>query len=337
MNRILGAGLACVDIIYDNNNDNNKIEFQNGGTCANVLSVLAQLGWDAEILKPRYADFFDTFLNETFCNLNVKCMYYKYSKKTTPRVIELLNQRKHIFKTCCPSCARKITSLDMPSVNDIEKLDLFYKDYALFFHDRVSPGVNQIIAEMKKNRKVVMYEPNGFRNAKIFMNHCKKCDIVKFSGSQVPMEIAERIRIDAYNNETKIIINTNGENGLVFAHRKKNGLMTSWQRIPPFTSRQVFDTSGAGDWFTAGFLDKLLRKFSILPTGIEEEFIVACIEEGKRNAKICCTSLGAQGAFYSNTQIKKLRMNATAIMSSYPSKIAIKTENNYCTKCFLEL
>ncbi len=330
MNKILGAGLACVDMIYDQK----EFQFQNGGTCANVLSVLVKLNWFATILKPQYVDAFDKSLEDTFKNLNVNFLHYKKSKNNTPRIIEYLQDGEHIFKTVCPECNRRILNVDLPSSNDIKKIHLNYGEYDVFFHDRVSSGINNVLEHMKNQHKIVMYEPNSFRNPKIFIDHCKKCDIIKFSGSKIPMTVADNLRTIAPNTEIKIIVNTNGENGLVFCFMREDGTMSSWQRMLPFTSKKVYDTSGAGDWFTAGFLNALLSKGLHLKNELKEENMIKCIEEANKKAKICCESLGAQGVFYEEKQIKKIDKNAEPIISSYEEVIS-KLGINHCEKCFL--
>ena len=81
--KVIGAGLACLDII----NEEKKISVMNGGTCANVLTALAQLGEDATMLLPEYMN--DIRKDEfylTFNRLNVNLLFYGNTKQKIPLI-----------------------------------------------------------------------------------------------------------------------------------------------------------------------------------------------------------------------------------------------------------
>jgi len=114
--------------------------------------------------------------------------------------------------------------------------------------------------------------------------------------------------------------------------------MSPWQRIPPFISKNVYDTSGAGDWFTAGFLNALFKKKINLDIGLQEESIVECINEAKKMAKICCSAIGAQGAFYNSDLSEKIKKGMPPINTSYPllDDIIYEKDGERCPTCLLK-
>ena len=72
--RILGAGLICVDVVR---NSSSTI-IMNGGSCANVISVLAQIGYDCTVIREKYSGTSELFLSNTLASLGVKEIFYKH-------------------------------------------------------------------------------------------------------------------------------------------------------------------------------------------------------------------------------------------------------------------
>ena len=56
---ILGVGHTCIDLVHFNG----ETIIMNGGSCANVLSVLSLMGYECSILREKYSDFLEDYLD----------------------------------------------------------------------------------------------------------------------------------------------------------------------------------------------------------------------------------------------------------------------------------
>lgn len=332
--KIVGTGLICSDIIFYGD----ERIISNGGTCANVLSILSLLDWNVIALKPKYEDDLDRFVEANLDYFGVKISHYKYEKKSSPRVIELLNKTRHSYLTYCPKCNRKILNLSHIGNNRIN-VNSVLEGIDIFFYDRISNGIRDIVEMVNNDGGMSFYEPNGCRNFSILIDDCLNASIVKFSKTNIPMSIAEKIRNKASEYETKIIIVTDGEDGLIFSHKSTNGDMTEWQRIPPFKSDKIIDTSGAGDWLTAGFINYLITSWDKPYININENDIVHSLMKAREYSKLCCASIGAQGVFLSEDlmddfiRISNSMIEKKKLVEKLKSN-AVDTSNG-CDICYL--
>lgn len=301
--KILGTGLICVDVIHTNS----ETKIMNGGSCANVISVLCQIGFNCSVMREKYADSFDNFLSNTFSALGVNEVFYKHTSSTTPRIVEELSQSDHIFFTRCPLCGEKTLNLRLPSENDLKSIICQIKDFDVFYCDRTSSGIRQVMRIMNEQNSIVVYEPNSARNVKGLIETAQYVDILKFSKDRIPVSLAEKIRTG--NSRIKLIILTNGANGLSFSHRKKNGEMSDWISIPSPVKDPIVDSSGAGDWLTAGFLSELLKEqCTYLEQLYEQQKILKMLDCGMQYSQLCCSAIGAQGVFYSSKFAKEFKL-----------------------------
>ena len=297
--KILGAGLMCIDIIHNNN----CIKIMNGGSCANVISVLAQIGFDCSIIRERYSDSFETTLSKTLSLLGVKEIVYRNSSAKTPRIIEMLANSDHKFLTHCPICGENLLKLVMPSEQDVDRIRGDISDFNVFYCDRASLGIRTIMDAVREKNGIVLYEPNSCRNIETLLENTSHADIVKFSRDKVFPSVAERIRTSV--KKLKLIISTEGELGLSFSHIQEDGRMSKWIHISSKFNGPIIDTSGAGDWLTAGFISDFISKDKeeLNNKFHNAEVITAALIKGMEYSQLCCAAIGAQGAFYSRESV----------------------------------
>lgn len=332
---VLGAGLVCVDIVHDRS----STKIMNGGSCANVLSVLSQVGYDCSVLREKYSDPLESFLSSTLTTLRVKQIFYKDSRTSVPRIIEDISGADHSFYTVCPICGKKILTLRLPTKEDVVSVTEAVGNADVFYCDRSSSGLKHLMGIAHTHGSIVFYEPNSSRNLNSLLETALLSDIIKFSKDRVPMGIAERIRKS--NSHVKLIISTDGAKGLTFSHRRENGEMSPWITIPSSFSGPIVDSSGAGDWLTAGFLSELLAKREDLSLEklYNDDVISKTMISGMKYSQLCCAAIGAQGFFYTPEYSKEFNK-----LSSYNKKIKqLQLEDysvdsrNLCPMCFSQL
>lgn len=336
--RVLGAGLVCIDIIHDSN----SVKIMNGGSCGNVVSALSQLGFSCSVLRPHYKDDFEDLLSKTLSELEIDQILFKQVNSYTPKVIEFLNCSKHEFYSVCPECGRKVLKLTLPEERDVLTLFEGTLTTDIFYCDRMSSGIRSIIPHARKSGGVVFYEPNSSRNLEVLMLDALRADIVKFSNNRVPFSVAQKIRSLAPQCDTRLIISTDSSKGLTFSYKEKNKSMSEWVHIPSTFANSIVDTSGAGDWLTAGFIAEAFFNEINWDIFSDVSILTSLLKKAMDYSQVCSAVIGAQGVFYSPEAVEalnKLRVNRRHDILQGLNDIEEKYHNNneYCRTCFATL
>lgn len=329
--KVVGAGLACLDII----NREREIIAMNGGTCANVLSALAQLGEEAIILLPKYEnDVQSERFYSTFLDLNVKLIFYGNTKQNIPRIIETFDDNmKHVFYTKCPCCDKELIKnrfiTDTEAGKYIEKI----KGCDVFFADRISDGIKKIATELKCSSSKVFYEPNSGRNVKALIEMSKISNVLKFSTDRISMSLADNILRECHDTSLELVIATHGQDGLSFCYKKEDNTFSDWIKGPHVEFNKTKDTSGAGDWLTAGFLHYWKQTNFVL----SDDKIIDALEKALRLSAIASMAEGAQGLFYDENVYsiikKQFDIKLESVLEQY---VKYNDGSNFCNACLSE-
>lgn len=329
--KVIGAGLACLDII----NDEKSVLVMNGGTCANVLTVLAQLGENSALLIPKYindlqnADFYLAFEK-----LHVDLMFYEKTKQSIPRVVETYDDsNKHIFYTKCPHCNKNLIKNKFITAPEAKALERLLLEYDVFFTDRISDGIKEIAKEFNENGEKIFYEPNSGRNLKALTEMAKICNVLKVSTDRISMNVLNGILSQCQSSMLEMVIATHGKQGLSFCYKMSNGEFSDWIEGPYIEFGSIVDTSGAGDWLTAGFLHYWYKEKFIL----NKEILYNILKQALRLSEIASMVQGAQGAFY-DKKILQILKNEYQINLAEPLKQCVENtkEREYCDFCLSE-
>ncbi len=297
---ILGAGLACIDIIREENE-----EFELGGTAANVLSILAAMGLQTSFIQANYLGVDGEWIIAEMQKRNIETKLFGQYRTYAPHIVEIISSAKHNFVTVCPCCGKKMNELKLPKENHIKKIFSEQKSMInVFFYDRISKGIQ---LQMEENRNGWnFYEPNSFRNYNSFLKNIIKSDIVKISGERFPNKVIEVLRNDIANSKVRILIVSLGQEGVKFALHDGIKSMSEWIFIPPYPTGEMVDSAGAGDWLTAAFLFYFLKKYPFYTDKINREDIENYLNQAQQFASLSCQYKGAQGILKSQEGIDKL-------------------------------
>lgn len=288
-NIIVGAGLISLDVLI-RDGERLPVSYYVGGTCGNVLMILAHMGWDAYPIA-RLDGTKDTtrLLADMKCN-GVHTDYVSTSDGKTPVIV----QRNFINKDGVPTHRFEsrnnmgrfyldFKSLTMKQADAvIERIDFVPK---VFFFDRVSPAILKLATAFKEKGSVVFFEPSSRGGDVKTFNKCVEvADVVKFSDQR----IKDYRQFDGVAD--KLFIQTQGADGLIYR------LNSDWNHLEPVHNDNVVDTAGAGDWTAAALINELYKDkekqeiFNFTPAAIAE-----ALNAAQRIGAQSCSYEGARG------------------------------------------
>lgn len=262
-----------------------------GGSTGNVLSILAFLGWESVPLVNFGRDRVGAAIHREFTALGADMSHVRLDRTlTSPLLYQFAGEPAHAprYSFGCPvcGCARKFSE-DMVDSGGAS-FDQCAANSNVFFFDRVTPGTVRMAAAARAGGSLVFFEPSAISpNRDLFMAALKSAHVVKYS--------ADRIR-EPFTDVLPwgfVEIQTQGARGLRF---RKHSLAPDWIELPALRSSRVTDTSGAGDWCTAGFLHSLLACcYSAEPQDASYNEIYHSLRLGQSIAALSIGHIGARG------------------------------------------
>ena len=288
-NIILGAGLISLDVLI-RDGERLPVSYYVGGTCGNVMMILAHMGWDAYPIARLDGTKDTARLLADMKKNSVHTDFISTSDGKTPVIV----QRNFINKDGVPTHRFEsrnnmgrfyldFKSLTLKQANDvIARIDFVPK---VFFFDRVSPAILKLANAFKEKGSVVFFEPSSRGGDVKTFNKCVEvADVVKFSDQ----------RIKDYHQfddvEDKLFIQTQGAQGLTYR------LNSGWMHLEPMVNDNVVDTAGAGDWTAAALINELYKdkeKQEIF--NFTSAAIVETLNAAQRIGAQSCSYEGARG------------------------------------------
>ena len=288
-NIVLGAGLISLDVlIWDGKRI--PVGYYVGGTCGNVMMILAYMGWDVYPIA-RLDSTRDT--ERVLADMKKHAVHTDFistSDGKTPVIV----QRNFITKDGTPT--HKFESrnnmgrfyLDFKSLTMkqadaiIDRIDFIPK---VFFFDRVSPAIQKLAKAFKEMGSVIFFEPSSRGGDVNRFNQCVEiADIVKFSDQR----IKDIKQFECYDG--KLFIQTQGANGLSYR------LNSDWIHLAPVSNEYVVDTAGAGDWTSAALINNLFKdKVMLGICALLESDLETAMNEAQKVGAKSCSYEGARG------------------------------------------
>ena len=289
----LGAGTFPLDNLQEKTGKDIKTIYQHvGGTCGNVMSILAWMGWHT--LPAARLDNSET-------GLLIKADLESYGCDTrlvsnTPdggtTILDIIHKTgrdgkpKTAYMAHSPRGGRFVNHRFWTQKQAQALFDSLEEMPDVFFFDRCAPG-NILLAQLFHERGVlVYYEPNEpvDRN---FLRAVTASDIVKFSNEKHPdVSFTEGFT-------DKLFIQTMNEKGLRFKLRAED-----WITIPPEYNPHSVDGEGAGDWTTSAFINDMGHHHMLTFDRIHQPNVTHCLEEAQRVASMSVSYLGAKGLIH---------------------------------------
>ena len=289
----LGAGTFPLDNLQEKNGKDVKTIYQHvGGTCGNVMSILAWMGWHT-LPAAR--------LDDSEAGLLIKADLESYGCDTrlvsnTPdggtTILDIIHKTgrdgkpKTAYMPHSPRGGRFVNHRFWTLKQAQTLFDSLEEMPDVFFFDRCAPG-NILLAQLFHERGVlVYYEPNEpvDRN---FLRAVAASDIVKFSNEKHPDVSFTEDFTD------KLFIQTMNEKGLRFKLRAEG-----WITIPPEHNPHAVDGEGAGDWTTSAFINEMGHHHMLTFDRIHLPNTWHCLQEAQRVASESVSYIGAKGLIH---------------------------------------
>ena len=291
--RIVGSGIYNLDTIAV---DGKVVLEEVGGTCGNVMCILAGLGLET---YPQVS------LDDSPEGFKVKADLERYGCDTrfvtnTPdggTTLLRVNHRKNpdgtpkiSVRAGAPGGSRfpkrKFLRMRDQAPAFVQALTLEFIPHFYFFDDPAA-GQRAIARALKPMGTTVYFEPS-----RIMTNADLECvalsDIVKFSNENVP-DVSF-----ANGFSDKLFVQTCGKDGLRYKFRDGE-----WKALPPVVNDNVVDTEGAGDWTTAGLIFTLVRAGKPF-ADLDEDDIVYILTEAQHFGSESVSYMGTKGDIRKN-------------------------------------
>ena len=139
---------------------------------------------------------------------------------------------------------------------------------------------------------IVMFEPSGKSDPKLFAEALQLAHIVKYADQR----LSEAGGAMTGDSATILEIQTMGIEGLRYRHRLSN--LSDWTHLPAVNAPQFLDSCGSGDWCSAGLLSKIAGAglSGLKSTSIES--LTNALRYGQALAAWNCAFEGARGGMY---------------------------------------
>jgi fructokinase len=248
--RVVGAGLIALDVLL--NEDKSTVSSALGGSAGNVLAILAHLGWSSVPVAKVGIDSAAEHIRREFVELHADVRFLVGEHHScTPIVFQSPGDgdKTHQFSFSCPHCGRKRhfsyssdDKLRTPVLSEVKNSDVYY-------FDRVTSLSLKLAEDYRERGALVMFEPSSMgADIQAFERAVRAAHVIKYADDRIA-------DLQAFDLSKVIVeIQTLGKNGVKFRSPSSDN---RWISLSSYPAQHVADTSGAGDWCTAGMLYSL--------------------------------------------------------------------------------
>jgi fructokinase len=293
---VVGTGLIALDVVLDERTETPP-RLWTGGTCGNVLSILAFLGWRSVPVSRLARDAASRLIIRDLKRWGAKLDFVSLAPTTPgPIVVHRIRQNSagepfHSFSLNCPDCGRHLPSYRPVPADSLEEVLPQIPKPNVFFADRVSRGVITLAEALRKRGALIVFEPSGVSDESLFKEMLSLTHVLKYSHERIPeLEIGTHV---------PLVVETMGRGGLRYRSSIVGARSKSWVRCDPYQLNRFADTAGAGDWCTAGIIHVLGRHGAKAFKQIGISKLQSAISFGQALAAWNCGFLGARGGMYS--------------------------------------
>ena len=291
----VGTGLLALDIIL-NGNPSTPPKFHVGGSCGNVLTILAYLGWDTYPIARLSRDTHSKKLLNELKNCRVNTKFITRSVDgSTPIIIHRITKNAkgqpiHRFEFKEPETGNWLPRFKPVLNSNVTKIESILPKAEVFYFDKISRSAIELAKLNKEKGALVFFEPSSIKNIKMFNECLEVCDIVKFSQDRIS-NYSELFPVQ----KTMLEIQTTGKDGLIYRFGK-HIKSRKWKKLSGYMITDLIDSAGAGDWTSAGIILRFGKQGRRGFLRKKEASIKEGLDFAQRLGAINCFFEGARGA-----------------------------------------
>ncbi len=335
----IGAGLVALDVVVSGDEVNNFA----GGTCGNVLTVLSFLGWDSMPVARLKKDIAAEWLSEDLIRWGVDTSYITMTDDgSTPVIIQRIKGGAdglptHSFSLRCPCCSSYLPGYKSIVGAAASELALGMPQHQVFFFDRVSRGTLNLAKKSAEEGALIVFEPSGIGEPRLFREAWSIAHVVKYSHDRL-RDIAD-LDLRSVRNSLLLEIETLGTSGLRYRSRLADSQKPRWKSLEAIPTSSLKDAAGAGDWCTAGIIQKLARGGFAGFKKVKERRLADAFRYGQALAAWNCGYEGARGGMYQITKnqfehkIRRLLAGKGIRLTTEDSISASEDLSSLCPTC----
>lgn len=296
--KIFGTGLIALDLVLGID-PLSPVRSWAGGTCGNVLSILAYLGWDAFPIARMNGDPASERVRADMAHWGVRLDFASCAPTAhTPIIIQEIRRGrdgkpKHRFSWSCPKCGEWLPSFKPVTTAAVHAVTPALDNASVFFLDRLSRAALSLAEEAAERGAVIVFEPSGKGTDRLMAEAINIAHVVKYADQR----FASIGGVMGEGAATIVEVQTLGEQGLKYRHRLGRSL-SEWIRIGPVPAPRLADTCGSGDWCTAGLLAKVATGGLAGLRNGGADGLRAALQYGQALAAWNCGFEGARGGMY---------------------------------------
>lgn len=333
-----GAGLIALDLIVSADSPS-SFGAHAGGTCGNVLTALAYLGWNSYPIARLGDDAASQVVRADLSRWGVHLNHASCTPSAhTPIIVQQIRRKRdgtptHSFSWACPRCGKRLPSFQPVTRAVVEGVAPDLQGSTVFFMDRLSRGILDLAAIAAKSGALIMYEPSGVAEPRLLKEAIALAHVVKYAETR----LAQVEDLWSRDTATMIEIQTLGDRGLRYRH-KLGGQRSGWLALQAIDAPRLIDTCGSGDWCSAGFLAETFR---LQPAGLQKlrpTQLTQALQYGQALAAWNCGFEGARGGMYASTKSAFKGQIAKLLAGDIPAlpasaKAPVAAEHLACPAC----
>jgi fructokinase len=310
----VGSGLVALDIIINGWESESPI-LSAGGSCGNVMTILAYLGWKAHPIARIGSDLAADVLIDDLSMFGVHIDFLQCEKSGhTPIVIETIPvgtsiSRTHFFSFSCPHCGAPLPRHRPILKSSVQHVVSQLPQPSIFYFDRISRAAIEIAKTYSAKGAVIIFEPSNVKSGKLFQECIQVAHIVKYSHESIgniPGSLGTKYPL--------LQIETLGSYGLRFRLNLGIDHGSNWEYLETYRVDDLKDEAGSGDWCTAGVIHVLGQEGIKRLKEASKEEVLEALSFGQALAALNCRFEGARGGMYS-FNFAQMQSAIQAIMS----------------------